>query len=61
MEIVFGDNRETMVWDWIQMIQNILRELMDHLHKEQNQHKVHADKNRVERTFEVGDLVYLTL
>jgi hypothetical protein len=43
------------------MSQDILRELKDHLHRAQNQHKVLADKHRVERTFEVGDLVYLRL
>jgi hypothetical protein len=41
--------------------QDILRELKDHLQRAQNQQKVQADKHRVERTFEVGDLVYLRL
>ena len=35
--------------------------MKDHLQREQNQQKVQADKHRVERTFEVGDLVYLRL
>jgi hypothetical protein len=35
--------------------------LKDHLQRAQNQQKVQADKNRVDRTFEVGDLVYLRL
>jgi hypothetical protein len=61
VEIVFGDSRAPMVQDWIQMSQDILRELKDHLHRAQNQQKVQADKHRVERTFEVGDLVYLRL
>jgi hypothetical protein len=61
VEIVFGDNRAPMVQDWIQMSQDILRELKDHLHRAQNQQKVQADKHMVERTFEVGDLVYLRL
>jgi hypothetical protein len=61
VEIVFGDNRAPMVQDWIQQSQDILRELKDHLQRAQNQQKVQADKHRVERTFEVGDLVYLRL
>jgi hypothetical protein len=34
-------------------------ELKDHLQRAQNQQNVQAEKNRVDRTFEVGDLVYL--
>jgi hypothetical protein len=61
VEIVFGDIRAPMVQDWIQMSQDILRELKDHLHRAQNQHKVQVAKHRVERTFEVRGLVYLRL
>jgi hypothetical protein len=61
VEISFGDNRALMVQDWIQESQDILRELKDHLQRVQNQQKVQADKHRVDRTFEVGDLVYLRL
>jgi hypothetical protein len=60
-EIAFGDSRAPMVQDWIQKSQDILRELKDHLQRAQNQQKVQADKHRVDRTFEVGDLVYLRL
>jgi hypothetical protein len=35
--------------------------LKEHLQREQNQQKVQADKHKVDRTFEVGDLVYLRL
>ena len=45
----------------MQQSQDILRELKDHLQRAQNQHKVQVHKHRVERTFEVGDLVYLRL
>jgi hypothetical protein len=61
MEVVLGDNRAPMAKDWIQESQEILRELKDHLQKAQNQQKIYADKNRVEHSFEVGDLVYLRL
>ena len=36
-------------------------QLKDHLQRAQNQQKVQAYKYRVERTFEVGDLVYWRL
>jgi hypothetical protein len=61
VEIAFGDSRAPMVQDWVQQSQDILRELKDHLQRAQNQQKVQADKHRVEHTFEVGDLVYLSL
>jgi hypothetical protein len=61
VEIAFGDSRALMVQDWIQQSQDILRELKDHLQRRQNQQKVQADKHIVDRTFEVGDLVYLRL
>jgi hypothetical protein len=35
--------------------------LKDQLQRVQNQQKVQVDKHRVDRTFEVGDLVYLRL
>jgi len=61
VEIAFGDSRTPMVQDWIQQSQDILRELKDHLQRAQNRQKVQPDKHRVERTFEVSDLVYLRL
>ena len=35
--------------------------MKDHLLREKNQQKVQVDKHKVDRTFEVGDLVYLRL
>jgi hypothetical protein len=61
VETDFGDSRAPMVQDWVQQSQDILREMTDHLQRAQNQQKIQADKHRVERTFEVGDLVYLRL
>jgi predicted small metal-binding protein len=61
VEIAFGDIRAPMVQDWVQQSQDILRELKDHLQRAHNQQKIQADKDKVERTFEVGDLVYLRL
>jgi hypothetical protein len=61
VEIVFSDSRAPMVHHWIQRSQDILRELKDHLQRAQNQQKVQVDNHKVERTFEVGDLVCLRL
>jgi hypothetical protein len=60
-EISFSDSREPMVQDWIQQGQDILKELKHHLQRAQNQQKVQAYKHKVDRNFEVGDLVYLRL
>jgi hypothetical protein len=61
VEIAFDDSRAPMVQDWIQQSRDSHRKLKDHLQRAQNQQKVQADKHRVERTFEVSDLVYLRL
>ena len=61
VEIVFGNSRAPMVQDWIQQSQDILKELKGRLQRAHNQQKVQANKHRVERTFEVGDLVSLSL
>jgi hypothetical protein len=60
-EIVFGESKAPMAKEWIQVNQDIIRELKDNLHRAQNQQKLYADRKRVECTFEVGDLVYLRL
>ena len=57
----FGDSRSPKSKYWIQESQDILRTLKDNLQMAQNQQKIYADKHRVERIFEVGDLVYLCL
>jgi len=61
MDVALGDSMAPMAKDWVQESWEILRELKDHLQKAQNQQKIYADKNKVERNFEVGDLVYLRL
>jgi hypothetical protein len=57
----FRDSRAPKAKYWIQESQNILRTLKDNLQITQNHQKMYADKHRVERSFEVGDLVYLHL
>ena len=45
----------------IQDSQDILKILKENLQIAQNQQNLYADKHRIERSFEVGDLVYLRL
>jgi hypothetical protein len=41
--------------------QRILQSVRENLQLAQNQQKIYADRHRVERSFEVGDLVFLRL
>ena len=38
-----------------------MKTLKDNLHHAQNQQKIYADRKRVERSFQIGDLVFLRL
>ena len=58
---MFGASKAPRAKDWIQERQDILRALKDNMATAQNQQKLYADRGRVERQFEVGDLVYLRL
>ncbi|KAH9302443.1 hypothetical protein KI387_014026 [Taxus chinensis] len=60
-DLVLSDSRAPKAQDWLQENQDILRALKENLQKAQNQQKVYADRHRVERSFEVGDLVFLRL
>jgi hypothetical protein len=61
VELAFGESRAPKEKDWIQENQDILRVLKDNLWMAQNQQKTYADRHRVERSFKVGDLVFLRL
>ena len=60
-DLAFGDSRAPKAKDWIQDSQDILKILKENLQTAQNQQKLYADKHRIERSFEVGDLVYLRI
>ena len=47
--------------DFNQQNIDIMKTLKDNLHHAQNQQKVYADQKWVERSFQVGDLVFLRL
>eukprot|EP00253_Pinus_taeda_P002258 PITA_02258 len=52
--IVFVDKKALRAKDWILESQDILKDLKDNLQTAQNQQKMYADKNRVERHFIPG-------
>lgn len=61
MDLAFGESTTPKAKDWIQESRDILRALKDNLQVAQNQQKTYVDRHRVEYSFEVGDLVYLSL
>ena len=60
-DLIFGESRAPKEKDWVQDSQDILKVLKKNLQAAQNQQKLYANRQRVERSFEVGDLVYLRL
>ena len=60
-DVMFCASKAPRAKDWIQESQDILQAPKDNLAIAQNQQKLYADRGRVERQFEVGDLVYLWL
>jgi hypothetical protein len=61
LDLEFGESRAPKAKYWLQEIQEILRVLKENLQAAQNQQKVYADRLKVVRNFEVGDLVFLML
>lgn len=57
VNIVFGGSRAPKAKDWILESQDILKALKDNLQVAQNQQNMYADRHRVKRHFEEGDLV----
>ena len=61
IDTVLGDSREPRVRDWLQEGQDMLSYLKENLQWTQNQEKMYIERHKIERSFEVGDLVYLWL
>ena len=57
--MMFGASNAPGTKDWIQESLDILRALKDNMALAQNRQKLNVDRGRIERQFEVGDLVYL--
>ena len=60
-DLIIQETRLPRAKDFIQQIIDILNTLKDNLHYLQNQQKMYVDQKCVERTFKVGDLVFLKL
>lgn len=61
LDLLLSDSRVPSAGDLLQENQDIMRALRENIQKAQNQRKQYADQRRVERSFEVGDMVYLML
>jgi len=59
--MVFVDIKAWGAKDWVQESQESLRDLKNNFPMAPNQKKIYSDKHRVERQFEVWDMVYLRL
>ena len=60
-KLIFAYSWVPKAKDWIQECQYILKALKDNLVTTQNQQKMYANRHKIERHFEEGDLVYLQL
>ena len=60
-DTTFGDSIAPLEKNWIQRCEDILRALKDNLQMAQNRQNLYAYHQRIERSFEVGDVVYLWL
>jgi hypothetical protein len=61
VESVFGDSRVPGTKDWVEESQRIMWAVRENLETTQNQQIIYVDGQRVERSFEVGDLFFLRL
>jgi hypothetical protein len=61
VDTVFRDSKVPLGKDWVEKSQRILRAVNENLQAAQNQQKIYANRQRIKRNFEVGDLVFLRL
>lgn len=61
VDMIFGDRKVLKAKDFLQDNQDIMRALKENIQLAQNQQKKYADQQRIEQTFEEGDMVYLRL
>ena len=61
VDLVLLDRRVPTTSDFVRQSQDIIRSLKDNLQHAQNQQKLYVDRKRTERSFEVGDLVFVRL
>jgi hypothetical protein len=61
VDLVFMERRDPKEKDWIIESQEILKLLKENLQTVKNKQKISAGRHKIERSFEVGDLVFLGL
>ena len=61
LDLLLTNSRVTKALDLLQQSQDIMRSLKENIQQAQNQQKQCADQHRVERQFEINDLVHLRL
>ncbi|XP_059064689.1 uncharacterized protein LOC131856783 [Cryptomeria japonica] len=61
IDLALSDSRVPLAQDWLQENEDIMRSLWENLQHAQNQQKIYADRHRIERAFEVDDMVFLRL
>ena len=61
VDLVLSDNRVPASSDFVKKSQDIIRSLKDNLQHAQNQQKLYFDRKRIERSFEMRDLVFVRL
>jgi hypothetical protein len=58
IDAAFGKSRVPGAKDWVEESRRILQSAKENLQSAQNQQNIYADQHRVERSFDVGDLVF---
>ncbi|XP_059076719.1 uncharacterized protein LOC131875984 [Cryptomeria japonica] len=61
IDLLMSDVRVPRAGDLLQESKDIVDALKDNMARAQNQYKQYVDRKRIERSFEVGDMVYLML
>ena len=61
IDFLMSDVRVPHAGDFLQERKDIVDALRNNIAKAQNQHKQYVDQKRIERSFQVGDMVYLML
>ena len=61
IDLALCDIGVPLAQDWLQENQDIMRSLRKNLQQAQNQQKIYTGRHRIERAFEVDDMVFLRL
>ena len=59
IDLDFRESREPKGKDWLEESQDTLKEIKENFQVTQNQQNIYENRNRLERRFEIGDMVFL--